>query len=428
MSGSAVPEPSAPSLTRRQIREAERAREAAKEAAAAAGQAAKEAAAATEQAVPKQSVTRQAMAEQAVAEEAVAPDAAAQRAAAPEQTRRAATRRAIRDAQAVRDAEAVRDPEPPRRGAEPAVPAPPSGEPATHPRRVRADATPTQVLTRHPAPGRREMRAQLPQHSSRRSRGWAPRAGVLGALGVLTIAAPLTGLASPQDSSAFASGVTVTAQTSVLDVLDSQAATMALAAVPTSLLAEPGAASRAAVLATSRASERDALQCAPVDGANGARAAVATEEESRVVMPIAAGAYRNTSPYGYRMSPFTGYSMHLGTDFAAPRGTPIHAVADGTVEYVGVGKDGRSSMLVIIKHELDGETFWSWHVHMYPDGLHVKQGQQVKAGDVIAEVGNNGNSTGPHLHFEIHTDDEGTTTEPLAWLKEHGAVDVDAVC
>src|SRR5690606_34064602 len=75
------------------------------------------------------------------------------------------------------------------------------------------------------------------------------------------------------------------------------------------------------------------------------------------------------------------------------------------VVYTGPGRLGRSSELVIIEHEVAGHTFYSWYVHMYPDGVFVEPGQRVRAGEVIAEVGNNGNSTGPHLHFEIHVPD-----------------------
>ncbi|WP_418605561.1 M23 family metallopeptidase [Georgenia sp. SUBG003] len=136
-------------------------------------------------------------------------------------------------------------------------------------------------------------------------------------------------------------------------------------------------------------------------------------------MPVAAGDFRLTSQYGPRWG-----GQHLGVDFAAPLDTPIHAVADGEVTYVGEGKDGRSSMMIAIKHKVGGKVFESWYVHMYPDDLYVSAGQKVEAGDVIAGVGNNGNSTGPHLHFEIHPDAGGDTTEPLSWMKGLGAVDV----
>ncbi|QDB80074.1 hypothetical protein FE251_12300 [Georgenia wutianyii] len=124
--------------------------------------------------------------------------------------------------------------------------------------------------------------------------------------------------------------------------------------------------------------------------------------------PVAPGSFRLTSPYGFRVHPIFGtYSMHMGNDYAAPLGTPIHAVTDGTVVYTGAGRLGRSSELVIIEHVVGGTTFYSWYVHMYPEGIFVEVGQQVRAGEVIAEVGSNGNSTGPHLHFEIHTTDAG---------------------
>jgi len=128
--------------------------------------------------------------------------------------------------------------------------------------------------------------------------------------------------------------------------------------------------------------------------------------------PVAPGSFRLTSPYGFRVHPIFGtYTMHMGNDYAAPLGTPIHAVTDGTVVYTGAGRLGRSSELVIIEHVVGGTTFYSWYVHMYPEGIFVEVGQQVRAGEVIAEVGNNGNSTGPHLHFEIHTTDAGLGLE-----------------
>ncbi|NCD19243.1 MAG: M23 family metallopeptidase [Actinobacteria bacterium] len=133
--------------------------------------------------------------------------------------------------------------------------------------------------------------------------------------------------------------------------------------------------------------------------------------EITVVRPMAEGTYRNTSQYGPRWG-----SIHTGTDFAARVGTPIFAIADGTVVHAGGGKDGRSGQLVIIHHVIDGQDVWSWYGHMYSDGVYVAEGETVKAGQVIAGVGSNGRSSGPHLHFEIHVGELENHMDPLAFL------------
>ena len=218
---------------------------------------------------------------------------------------------------------------------------------------------------------------------------------------------------------------TVQTQTSILEILDSAVVTNGDAlGTPAKLLADPTAAARAEALQVSRAAQRGALDGTGIEGANGTRAAMAPAPE-RIVMPLARGTFRETSFYGGRADPFTGApSLHAGVDLAAPMDSPIYAVADGVVDYVGPGKDGRSSMLIVVKHDIEGETFYSWYNHMYASGLYVQVGQEVEAGDVIAGVGSNGYSTGPHLHFEIHTDAELSTTDPFAWLRDQGAVDV----
>ncbi|RPF28016.1 peptidase M23-like protein [Georgenia muralis] len=252
---------------------------------------------------------------------------------------------------------------------------------------------------------------------------------MLTVLGLTTVAAPVLGLDGTDHSAhahvpASAAAPAVQTQPSVLDLLDSRAATAQPSSpTPQSLLATPTAQARAESVPASRAAERGALDGVNVEGAHGTMAAAVPEKE--IVMPLPQGAFRKTSSYGGRADPFTGgSSAHTGIDLAAPLDTPIHAVADGVVDYVGPGRAGRSSMIIVLKHEIDGQVVYSWYNHMYASGLYVEVGQQVQAGDVIAGVGNNGRSTGPHLHFEIHTDDDLTTTDPLAWLREQGAVDV----
>lgn len=87
-------------------------------------------------------------------------------------------------------------------------------------------------------------------------------------------------------------------------------------------------------------------------------------------------------------------SNHTGLDIAAPTGTPIQVVSDGTV--ISAQYTGSYGNLVKVDHGNGVET---WYAHT--SRMYVTAGQKVKAGDTIAAVGSTGNSTGPHLHFEI---------------------------
>lgn len=112
-----------------------------------------------------------------------------------------------------------------------------------------------------------------------------------------------------------------------------------------------------------------------------------------------------TSRYGSRES--IRDHTHQGLDIAAPTGTKIKAVSDGTVSYSGVM--GGYGNLIIIDH---GNGITSYYGHC--SKLLSKVGDKVLAGDVIAEVGSTGNSTGPHLHFEIRQN--GKYVNPANYL------------
>lgn len=115
-----------------------------------------------------------------------------------------------------------------------------------------------------------------------------------------------------------------------------------------------------------------------------------------------------TSNYGARWG-----GTHYGLDIANRIGTPIRSVADGVV--VEAGPASGFGLWVRVRHD-DGTTTVYGHIDSYA----VRAGQRVKAGEVIAAVGNRGYSTGPHLHFEVW-DPNGRKANPLAWLQERGA-------
>lgn len=104
------------------------------------------------------------------------------------------------------------------------------------------------------------------------------------------------------------------------------------------------------------------------------------------------------------------HSIHEGMDFAAPIGTPIYAIADGVVEFSGIHTGGLGNA-VSIRH-LDGTR----SVYGHNNENLVRQGDQVLAGQVIAKVGNTGNSTGPHLHHEIRAQGTDQPIDPATVL------------
>lgn len=264
------------------------------------------------------------------------------------------------------------------------------------------------------APTRRSLRlAETPK----RKTAAIPRVAILGSLAAATTIIPLNGI--PASIANTPEHIDYPAS-DVLDVLMDASSDGESAFEVSALAADPRVGVRAALTA-SRSNTRGTPLCSVNAGrSNGVAAAETAFTAPKVVMPIAAGAYRISSHYGHRTL-FGRYSMHAGLDFAAPNGTPIHSVADGVVEYTGPGKAGRSNMLMIVRHNINGQIVRSWYVHMYSNGIYVRPGQYVKAGQVIGAVGNNGFSTGPHLHFEIHLDDRYTTTNPATWLANNGA-------
>ena len=103
-----------------------------------------------------------------------------------------------------------------------------------------------------------------------------------------------------------------------------------------------------------------------------------------------------SSSFGYRISPFTEKrEFHKGIDIANRLGTPVIATADGVVTYVG--PKGLLGNIVIIDHGYGVKTRFA---HLSKPL--AKRGDRVKRGDLIAQMGNTGRSTGPHLHYEVH--------------------------
>lgn len=103
-----------------------------------------------------------------------------------------------------------------------------------------------------------------------------------------------------------------------------------------------------------------------------------------------------SSYFGYREQPLAGASTnHKGMDFAAPQGTPIYAAAGGTV--VSAAYSGNAGNMITISH---GNGLVTIYMHCYQ--MFVSAGQSVSKGQNIASVGTTGNSTGPHLHFQVN--------------------------
>jgi len=124
------------------------------------------------------------------------------------------------------------------------------------------------------------------------------------------------------------------------------------------------------------------------------------------------GEHRVTSGFGLRVDPFTHtLARHEGLDFTAMHGTPIIASADGTV--TRSGWEDTYGNIVEITH---AEGFMTRYAHI--SKRHVTEGQKVKRGQHIADVGSTGRSTGPHLHYEVFR--HGHVMNPVQVLPNGG--------
>lgn len=124
---------------------------------------------------------------------------------------------------------------------------------------------------------------------------------------------------------------------------------------------------------------------------------------------------RRSSPFGVKRSYNGGPvdSYHKGLDFAGDMGSPVYAPADGKVSLTGYEKDGFivHGNVIILDH---GQSVTSIYMHL--SKIDVKEGQEVKQGEKIGEVGHTGISTGPHLHWGVYL--SGISTEPELFVSQ----------
>lgn len=140
------------------------------------------------------------------------------------------------------------------------------------------------------------------------------------------------------------------------------------------------------------------------------KVAVLIEEDKKSKMPKVNGVLLAVTPIKGKITARFGVvssvrsGAHTGTDICAPTGTPIKAVAEGTVTFSA--RNGSYGNLLKIDHGNGVET---WYAHC--NKLYATVGQKVNAGDVVAEVGSTGNSTGAHLHLEVRVNGKAVNAQ-----------------
>ncbi len=160
----------------------------------------------------------------------------------------------------------------------------------------------------------------------------------------------------------------------------------------------------------------DAPAIALLSGAPGGGSGGGGNASSQIAHPLAGQTFSESSKYGMRKHPVYGdYRMHTGLDFSASIGTPIAAAADGVVVKAGYVGHGFGNW-VVLRHEISGQRYDTVYGHI--SAWDVAEGQTVTKGQRIAAVGNEGTSTGAHLHFEVWQGgySGGTHIDPEPWL------------
>ena len=147
---------------------------------------------------------------------------------------------------------------------------------------------------------------------------------------------------------------------------------------------------------------------------------------------------RISSPYGWRIHPILKTRRHHnGVDYAVQIGRPVKAIEAGKVLFAGPstlkfpnGEPAGGGYIVKIRHKVNGEWITSAYMHLAKGSIRVKKGQLITEGVVVGLSGNTGESTGPHLHFEIQrgknyiwTNNGTRYTEPTSYIKTQIAME-----
>jgi murein DD-endopeptidase MepM/ murein hydrolase activator NlpD len=258
-----------------------------------------------------------------------------------------------------------------------------------------APATETTTAEEPPAPRRAERRGGA-------HRVPAPPAALKGRAAVIAVAAGAVvaaGQAAMADPGQPGHGIDYEAAGQVHEI--------AAQSMSTADIGDPGTGAAPQVLDATAIADKSHFDDILAKGAKFAEDLAA--QESAKLRPLFAkftsGNY--TSGFGARWG-----VQHLGIDVAGPIGTPIYAVADGTI--IEAGPASGFGMWVRVLHD-DGTVTIYGHI----DTATVSQGERVMAGDQIATMGNRGFSTGPHCHFEVWLN--GTDKiDPVPWLATRG--------
>ena len=202
------------------------------------------------------------------------------------------------------------------------------------------------------------------------------------------------------------------------DLAANVAAADRLAAGPAQSITVTAAAPVAVQVDTFTAKEIPPPVAAPAAVAAIAAGTAAAPAGAAVQWPFA-GVTRISDGYGPRAAPCGGCSsFHDGLDMNPGVGTPIGAIADGVVSSVSATDNGGLGVHVLIDHVVGGQNLTSTYGHMLSGSAAVSVGQSVTAGQLLGNVGSTGQSTGPHMHLELHVDGV-TAIDPYGWLTEH---------
>lgn len=137
-------------------------------------------------------------------------------------------------------------------------------------------------------------------------------------------------------------------------------------------------------------------------------AAAGVSSSGRYVLPVSSGVNRDT----FGMTGAHWANRHTGQDFPVPLGTGVRAVSSGKILEAGwAGAFGNRMKLLLD----DGTEIWYCHLSSY-----VITSGRVSAGQIVARSGSTGNSTGPHLHMEVHLKQNPVASDPLDWLRSKG--------